>query len=149
MPIRELFPTQIESVLFVLLSALSYLLDNTPQLFRWANKPAHSLGPQMLSTWSEGWVLRSQVKEAVLLPRASRSRPVPLWDGIPPETGKSTTQLHSSGRAHPGGTMTEETHRLIRECWSHRFLKVTAGPCLVSSPILGWTHHLLLPQSSC
>lgn len=120
MPIRELFPTQI--IFFVLFSVLSYLFSNTPPFFRWANKQAYSLYPQMLSTWSEVWVLRSQVKEAVLLPSASRSRPVPLWDGIPPETGKSTMWFHSSRRAHPGGPMTEETHRLIREYWSHHLL---------------------------
>lgn len=140
---------------FVLFSALFYLFDNTPQLFRWANKQAHSLDPQMLSAWSEVWVLRGQVKEAVLLPSASRSSPYLSGMGSHLKLGNLP-----SGCSHPGEHILVEQwprnphphpHPASYMSAGHtiNFPKVTDGSCLVSYPILGGAQHLLLSHPSC
>lgn len=80
MPIRELFPTQIESVFFFIVLSLVLFIWQHTAAFQMSKQASSQLGSTDAEhlVWSVG--LEGQVKEAALLPSASRSRLVPLWN---------------------------------------------------------------------
>lgn len=154
MPIRELFPTQIEWFFLLLLLFCTVL---SLILFTWQHTSAFQMSKQtssqLGSTDAEHLVRSVGLEEpgqgGSAAPQRQQEQAGTLWDGIPPETGKSTTRLHSSRRAHPGGPMTEKpTGSYVTTGHTIYVPKATDGPAL-SYPILGWTHPLLLSQPSC